>query len=84
MSSNFTAYSLYLCAGGLPNYKPRYVPVDYQMGMDLQKEDIKKHAPPPHKVQEQPQEDLAAQIKPADDNETISWSDNTASSDMLF
>ncbi len=54
------------------------------MGMDLQKEDIKKHAPPPQKVKQQPQEDLAAQIKPADDNETISWSDNTASSDMLF
>ena len=78
-------YVLYSCAGGLANYKARFT-VDYEMGMDVQNEDIQKNAPPAPKDNStaNPKGETDPQIKPADEDETFSWSNNAASSDMLF
>ena len=75
------------CAGGLANYKARFT-VDYEMGMDVQQDDMMKNVPPPPpkdpNVKGQNAEESNPQIKPADEGETYSWSNNAASSDMLF
>ena len=75
------------CAGGLANYKARFT-VDYEMGMDVQQDDMMKNVPPPPpkdpNVKGQNAAESNPQIKPADEDETYSWSNNAASSDMLF
>ena len=72
-------------AGGLASYKARFT-VDYQMGMDVQQEDIQKNVPlaPKENSAGVAKEETDPQIKPADEDETFSWSNNAASSDMLF
>ena len=73
------------CAGGLANYKARFT-VDYEMGMDVNQDDMLKNVPPTPKdaSAQGNNEESNPQIKPADEDETYSWSNNAASSDMLF
>ena len=67
--------------GGLANYNPRFT-VDYELGMDIPR-DAEKNGAAASTAANDAKEESEVQIKPADGDDTYSWS-NTASSDMLF
>lgn len=66
------------------SYRARFT-VQYEMGMDVQQDDLRKNAPPapPNDSASGEGKEENMQIKPADEDETYSWSNN-AVPDMLF